>query len=201
MLQAKHFSWILVFLLALFSTELKAQDLHGFASAHQDFTTFEQAGTELTLLAGPVLGLRYSSYPAIRGAEGIVFSGGTATQWQSEAQVNIPSLLWLLDYQKYSNKGKKPFDFLCAYLGLGFAKANFTETQSANSYSGGSWNSSQITQESQANIGLVTFGFFGAESFVSIDTRLEFLYSKFDSLGGSQKIQQARLVFALGFGY
>ncbi|MDX2469499.1 MAG: hypothetical protein QNL04_02860 [SAR324 cluster bacterium] len=203
MLKGQGFIWIFLFLLALTSSELKAQDLHGFASVQQDISSFEQAGTELTLLAGPYLGLRYSYYPAISGGKGVTFPNDSSevTEWKSEAEVTIPSLLWLLDYQKYSNKGRKPFDFLCAYLGLGFAKATFTESLTVNSYSMGAWTSAESTQESQANMGLLTFGFFGAESFVSVDARLEFLYSKFESLGGSQKIQQARLVFALGFGY
>jgi len=157
--------------------------------------------TQATLLWAPYGGLRLSQLAGVELEPTLERNDQSLTLTRPQANLLLPQVLWLWDYLSYGAGRPMPFDFLTAYLALGQAQGELDLAGKSYQVQGRHWATQPLPQETApGRLNAVSLGFYGGESFVSLDIGLRRLWGSYGATG-EQEFRQLQLLLALGVGF
>lgn len=165
---------------------LGAQSLFHFsATTGYEITQDYAPGYDFTVLYNNRWGVRYSIIPDVKLSEktDLVNRSDSVSTYDLKGNLEFPTFLRTIDYKAFNKQNAIPFDFLTAYVGIGYS--NVTAELTENRYT---VNTSMLTQNSSktdvdAPTTFLVFGFYGGERFVVIDGKLLYFRGSVDPDG------------------
>ena len=127
-------------------------------------------------------GLRYTVIPEFEyhNKNSLTRTDNSVSNYTITGEYKATSLVYLLDYQTISSTEPGPFDFITAYVSVGYAEQNITIEE--NRYTASGNNIDKTTHESSTKTPVTSaaFGFYGGEKFMVFDTSIRYLRGAID---------------------
>ncbi len=180
--------------------------LHASVVLNYEITKGYAPGYDLTLFYNQSYGLRMSVIPNVvfkKRAE-IYAKNGSLSTFRIEGDFESPMLLRTIDYRSYQGKKTTPFDFLTAYVGFGFNEMKARLEQQSFIARSDMFVESDAEHEVGVSVYSFAFGFYGAEKFITLDTRLLYLRGESDIedvLDEETSFDHWLIQFAVGIGF
>jgi len=163
-------------------------------------------GYDLTLLINKSWGIRMTSLPDFIFLE----TGKPITNTSSviineiQGDLNFAMALKLIDYLSYQNNASIPFDYLTAYIGMGYNRVNPKLTQRKFFIQNSIINEQRNYETVEIPVTALSFGFYGGQSFLVIDGRIMYLKGKTEDsqfLESKYELDQWLFLLSIGIGF
>lgn len=190
--------------LLLFSPISSAQQLiHFSAMVHYELMEQKWPGYDLTLIFQNRYGLRYSLMQEMDFLETISDEDGSVKKNSFEGDLHLPMVLKMLDFKTFKEGPAQVFDFVSAYVGVGYNTLELTMNQKEYYADGGNLVKTTRDETVNARVGAFSIGMYGGDSFIVIDLRLRYIRGTVDSsdyVDEENEFDKWMMIVSLGFG-
>lgn len=179
------------------------QLVHFSAMVHYELMEQKWPGYDLTLIFQNSYGLRFSLMQEMEFLETIAEEGGSVKQNSFEGDLQLPMVLKMIDFKTFREGPSKVFDFVSAYVGVGYNTLELTMNQ--KEYYVETGNLAKVTRDETVNsrVGAFSIGIYGGDSFLVIDFRLRYIRGVIESsdyVKDENEFDKWMMIVSLGFG-
>ncbi len=180
--------------------------IHASVSINYELTEGYWPGYDFTLIYGRLIGLRMTIIPDFMFSEDteIVFKDNTLSSFECKGDLKMPMVLKTLDYRSLQGAGKVAFDFLTAYIGIGYNELETEITKKVYSTETNNLHETTIQETVKTPVYSTAFGMYGGEKFLFIDTRLMYIKGeskKGDVINEQVSFDRWMVMFSIGIGF
>jgi len=151
-------------------------------------------------------GLRYTVIPGFEyhNKNTLTRTDNSVSNYTVTGEYAAPSLVYLLAYQTINSSEPGPFDFITAYVSLGYAEQKVVIEESRYTASGNNIDKSTHESSTQIPVTSAAFGFYGGEKFMVFDTSIRYLKGTIDDkdvIAEKVEFEHWLISASIGFGF
>ncbi len=196
----RRFSLLLLLCLWVLVGRASAQGLQVGLGESLDTSTGVYS-PQAVLLLPPYFGLRVTQWKGLPLEEHYQVQNSQITQFNLELEQTLTEALWLIDYLHHGPARPMPFEFLTAYLGIGYASGPMRVRQTRYIADKGQLVQSMREESAPAKTGSLTLGLYGGERFINLDIGLRYLLSNYQTQEGSSSAKKLQFLLAITLAY
>lgn len=170
---------------------------------HYELMEQNWPGYDLTLIFQNSYGLRFSLMQEMEFLETISDEDGSVKKNNFEGDLKLPMFLKMLDFKTFEEGPAKVFDFVSAYVGVGYNTLELTMNQKKYYASAGELVKKTRDETVHSKVGAFSVGMYGGDSFLVIDFRLRYIRGTIESsdyVKEENEFDKWMMIVSLGFG-
>lgn len=176
------------------------------ATINYELTEGYFPGYDFTILVNESWGIRMTHLPDFKFLETgkPIANSSSVTVHEIKGDLDFPMALKLIDYMSYQNNTSIPFDYLTAYVGMGYNKVNPKRVQRKFISNGTAIVEQRTVETVEIPVTAFAFGFYGGQRFLVIDGRIMYLKGtaeKSNLVESKHEFSQWLLLFSIGIGF
>ena len=116
----------------------------------------------------------------------------------------MPMLLKTLDFKTFEGSNKGPFDFLTAYVGVGYSGEKVKIIKKSYTVEDDAFIQEKFREKAKSSTRAASFGFYGGEKFLVVDTRVVYYRGEIREsklLNDSEKFSRWVVLLGIGIGF
>jgi hypothetical protein len=161
-------------------------------------------GFDLTMLIQESWGLRYTLMADMVFLDITEANAGAVSQIEYKGDLKLPMILKTIDYRSFGKTGSSVFDFLTAYMGLGYNNLELSMTRKVYQADTNTMVKSTSYETVNSPTTAAAFGLYGGERFLVVDARLMLVKGKTDTsdlIDDQYEYEAWMLLISFGIGF